>query len=616
MANRRLTAAQSEVKSTPESRRAALENLAKFFEELRQARMPNLRYVLPLVFNLKGSPYSLKDYMPFEPMFNTRMPRNLTIKSGRQVSKSTTLGSRGILFANTIPFYTQLFVTPLFEMIRRLSSNVVKPFIDDSPLRACWTGTHTENNVLQRSFTNRSKMIFSYAFLSPDRTRGISADELLIDEVQDMDPDFIPIMRETMSASQWGLTRMTGTPKTMENTIEGEWSESSQGEWVIPCHNCGYENVPALTHDLDDMIGPWHADISEDRPGVVCGRCKRNGVIMPIFPRLGRWRHRYPEKLFEYAGYHIPQIIMPLHYADRDKWGILLGKKAGMGNTAPNVFYNEVCGESYDAGAKLVTRTDLQLAGCLHENTLEEALKIPRSRHIHRVMGVDWGGGGEKRVSFTSIAIMGMLPNGNLECIYGWRSMTPHDYIGEAQQILGLMERFRCSHILHDYNGSGEGRGIILTQSGLPVDRLVPISYIRAASGAIFRFIEEDGSGQRAHFRADKARSLHLICQMIKTGLITFFKYDFKSKDDPGLLEDFLALVEDKVDGRSANDLYTIIRDTSTKKPDDFAQAVNYAALGLFHMSGTWPNIAEAAQFKATYEQLSAMDPINPNWDD
>jgi hypothetical protein len=336
---------------------------------------------------------------------------------------------------------------------------------------------------------------------------------------------------------------------------------------------------------------------------------------MPIFPRLGRWRHAYPERIDDYAGYHVPQIIMPLHYADKDKWSILLGKKAGMGNTAPNVFYNEVCGESYDLGAKLVTQTDLQYAGCLHENTLENGLKVPRLRHVQRVMAVDWGGGGEKRTSFTTIAILGMLPDGSVECIYGWRSMTPHDYIGEAQRILDLASRFNCSHVVHDYNGAGEGRGIILTQMGFPNERLIPVSYIRAASGAIFRFIEEDGSGQRAHFRADKARSLHLICQMIKVGLLKFFKYDHVSKDDPGLLHDFLTLVEDKVDGRTANDVYTIIRDQSTKKPDDFAQAVNMGCLALFHMTGAWPNIAEAANMKATIEQLSALDPGTPEWD-
>jgi len=1084
MASRR-TASQSATASTPQTRRKALDDLRRVFELIRKSGLPNLKTVLPVLFNLKGKPYSLDEFFPFEPLFSTRVPRNLTVKSGRQVSKSTSLGSRGILFANTIPFYTQLFVTPLYEMIRRLSSNVVKPFIEESPLRAVWTGVNTDSNVLQRSFTNKSKMIFSYAFLSADRTRGISADELLIDEsvrsgivvttptgtkpietftpgelvyaideegnqridevvtcschgyrdcykityadgssvsatsdsflattvgwkrvstiiedfytaansdaagndvggrqyecsqdrtwqsavsqsarilpervqhgeipvittvrksttqketerrlrgmveclvdtqlsriapysgfvfgtgsqagntdlagptdlgrdslvvhgrrvdigndggvsytgllssrvqspgfladaeryrdyhanraittqqaevllvpalhsgcdipasgpdsaiyssanviqaqftraayndalqvlsenfsitgnsrcqvrpdtdsllpreglpspsssrplqqihgqagetssnqftepqtvlresggesrqeshqfsqqpcetsresqsgqttllgeetscsscatmdlptlstdqttgrqrsedqilpsvsgnsdtrnqnslrcqtseivsiiydgrhevwdistkhhrsffaggvavhnCQDMDPEFIPIMRETMSASQWGLTRMTGTPKTMENTLQGEWMESSQAEWVIDCRACHYENVPALSHDLDDMIGPYRDDISEAAPGVVCARCRRAGNLVPIFPRTGRWRHNFPDRIEDYAGYHVPQIIMPMHYADKDKWRLLVGKQAGFGNTPLNVFYNEVCGESYDIGAKLVTQTELQMAGCLNDNTLEAALQVGKDRYMYRVLAVDWGGGGEKRTSFTSVAILGYLPTGKIECIYGWRSNTPHDYALEAREVLELASKFSCSHIVHDYTGAGEGRGLFLTQMGFPPERLIPVAYIRAATGRIFRFIEENyNTGQRAHFRADKARSLHLTSQLIKTGLLLFFKYDYKNRDNPGLLHDFLTLVEDKIDGRAANDLYTIIRDTSTKAPDDFAQAVNIGCLALFHMSGNWPNVAEAAHMKASLEQLEAFSPENPDW--
>ena len=56
---------------------------------------------------------------------------------------------------------------------------------------------------------------------------------------------------------------------------------------------------------------------------------------------------------------------MPLHYARRDKWAELLAKQQGYGNTPINVFYNEVLGESVDAGQKLVTETELRKASSL-----------------------------------------------------------------------------------------------------------------------------------------------------------------------------------------------------------------------------------------------------------
>jgi hypothetical protein len=60
-----------------------------------------------------------------------------------------------------------------------------------------------QNLVLQRSFKNNSMMLFSFALLDSDRVRGVSADRVCIDEVQDMDPDHVPIIQETMSYSKW-----------------------------------------------------------------------------------------------------------------------------------------------------------------------------------------------------------------------------------------------------------------------------------------------------------------------------------------------------------------------------------------------------------------------------
>ena len=106
--------------------------------------------------------------------------------------------------------FRTLYVTPLYEQIRRFSNNYVRPFIDRSPIKPLWSGTSTENSVLQRSFKNLSMMIFSFALMDADRVRGISADKVAIDEVQDMDPDHLPIIREVMSHSKYGLFQFTG----------------------------------------------------------------------------------------------------------------------------------------------------------------------------------------------------------------------------------------------------------------------------------------------------------------------------------------------------------------------------------------------------------------------
>lgn len=101
----------------------------------------------------------------------------------------------------------------------------------------------------------------------------------------------------------------------------------------------------------------------------------------------------------------------------------------------------------------------------------------------------------------------------------------------------------------------------------------------------------------------------------IKYGLIRFFKYDYLSADQPGLLEDFLALIEEKVDSRLGSDTYVIVRNPN--KPDDFAHSVNMGSCCLWWMTKKWPNIAEAAKFKISKETLKHIHPVSKvDWND
>ena len=589
-------------------------HLRKLHEGLRPliaGGLPNLHRLLPALLNLKGHPYTLDHHFPFEPFFSTLMARNMVLKTGRQVSKSTSLAAQGIIIANCIPFFNTLFVTPLYEMIRRFSNNYVRGFIDQSPIKNLWTNTRASSNVLQRSFLNNSSMHFSFAFLDADRTRGLNCDKVGYDEVQDLDETFIPIIAETMSGSEWGgISQYAGTPKTLDGTLEKLWLQSSMAEWVTPCPVCHYLNVPSLARDLDDMIGPWHANISEDWPATVCAECKRRDIITPINPRTGYWYHEEPERVSDFSGYHVPQIIMPMHYADPDKWSVLLNKRQSI---PANVFYNEVCGESYDTGAKLVTLTDLKKAATLGKK--DRKAMMERSRHYQGVvLGIDWGGGGVDGVSYTVFAVCGMLPDGSIDVIYGLRSLTPHDHMREAKIALDLVRDFNVSIVAHDYTGAGALREQFVVQAGFPYDKIVPIWYVPAATQGIMRFVEANPLHPRAHYKVDKSRSLILTCHQIKYGGIRFFDYDYHGEANPGLLRDFLALTEERTDSRRGRDVYTIIRGQNTA--DDFAHAVNIGAMTLYYLNKAWPNIAELDRYSVREDILEAMAPGNVDWDD
>jgi hypothetical protein len=578
-----------------------------------QHAFPSLEPILPLVLNLNGRPYSIQNHMPFSPLFRLLTPKNQVWCTGRQVSKSTSLAAHGVVVANSIPFFKTLFITPLYEQIRRFSNNYVRPFIDQSPVKSQWSGTTTENSVLQRSFKNNSMMLFSFALLDADRVRGVSADRVCIDEVQDMDPDHVPIIQETMSYSRWATSYYTGTPKTLDNLIYGLYKRSSQAEWFIPCQSCKHWSIPSLEYDLDKMIGPYSIHISENYPGTVCAKCQK-----PISPRHGRWVHRYPERRWQFSGYHVPQMILPLHFSDPEKWSTLLLKREGFGNMTQAQFYNEVMGESVDTGQKLISETDLKAACVLDwENKKEPDPKCftNLSNYKHRILAIDWGGGGEAGISFTVLAVLGFRPDGTVDTLWAKRLLIGGDHLAEAVECMRWSNLFNCDFVAHDYTGAGTVRETVMVQAGFNLERVLAMRLVRSASQDLMVFKPPTEINHRAHYSLDKTRSLLYTCQAIKLKQVRFFQYDWSSQDSPGLISDFLALVENKAESRLGGDIYTITRNTLLT--DDFAQAVNLGCAALWHVNNAWPNFAEIAGVARLSERaVKAETPVDDDWAD
>jgi hypothetical protein len=356
------------------------------------------------------------------------------------------------------------------------------------------------------------------------------------------------------------------------------------------------------------MIGPWHPHISEKHPATICHKCRQ-----PISPRFGRWEHRYKERRWDHAGYHIPQIIMPLHFADPEKWAVLLAKQQGKGNTPTNVFFNEVLGESYDTSSKLVTLTDLNKASCLWPLS-EQSARDHLAGYKLRVLGADWGGGGEQGVSFTALSLIGYRFDGKIDVIWGRRLLTPHDHIREAKEVLKYAMMFKPQIIAHDYTGAGSLRETMLIQAGVPRRVIMPCQMVRSASRAPCYHVAPTPEHPRDYYRVDKSRSLVLTCNCIKLGGLRFFQPDYVSDEDRGLTRDFLALTEEKIQTQAAGEVYKISK--AEGFTDDFAQATNLACVAAWYLQKAWPDLAKLADYNLTKAQMDALEPENPQWDE
>ncbi len=564
--------------------------------DIASGKIKNLAPFLPLFFSLRNKPYTLKDHFVFEELYNVKQPTRTVVMSGRQVGKSTNVAVHNILIAATTPHIVILVVTPLFEQAARLSTMFFNPLLSQSPIKSLFLQPGHVNRVLQKQFANGSSILFSFAFLDATRVRGIPASRLVIDEVQSFQLDLLPIVRESISHSEFGQQEFfSGTPLTLDNTLTVLWEESSQAEWFIPCTHCTTNgqttwNIPSPEFHLEKMIGPVHDQISEEIPGTICYNCRK-----PISPRMGRWVHAYPDRRWEAAGYHIPQIIIPYHCMHPKHWARLVAKQHGSSAMSINKFYNEVLGWPYDLSESLLSESDLKRVAILHENTLEEAKKV-RTNYELVSLGIDWGGGGEEEISFTCLALCGLRSDGIIDVIWGKKLLTPFDHLREAAEIAYYIDQFKPNIVAHDYNVSGVIRETLLTQAGIDQARIMPMVYSSPSKGGICIHRPATAQQPRDYYRVDKARSLQFLCNLIRLGQIRFFKYDYVSTDSPGLIKEFLALREEKIETASGQILRVSRRPGKTC---DFADATNYGCLAIWVATDRWPNLIAA--FEAAY---------------
>lgn len=552
---------------------------------LRSTRIDNFAPLLPSLLTLDRKPMSLEDFFVFVPIFSTGLPPDVTLRAGRQLGKTHQTSGRLILQLAAIPGFKILVVTPLQEQSDRLSATVFKPMVDDSPIRAILGVEGTMGSVRRRRFANGSLVYFSYAWLDTDRVRQINANWLYVDEAQDMDPAHVPVIKECLSSKLEPMVFVSGTSKTKGTFLEDRWEHSSQGVWHVECDACGFDNVCALEPDghILSMIGPVRDDISEERPGTLCHRCRT-----PVVPRRGRWRHRYPERVRDHVGYFVPQPVMPIHYSTPSKWAQLVGKMNGGDGYTTARFYNEILGEAYDDASKLISETDLRKA-CTGVGPNDEAKAMHRaSAYPLVVLGVDWGGDGSEGVSRTKVAAVGFNYDGSAEVFFGAQFQPSTDAMVEGREVLRLAVAMKAKLVAHDANGAIT-REAVMNSMGWPAKQLVPCVYRSVVGGDMIEYQAPQKNRTRGYWVLDKGRILDFVCAAIKVKQVTFFDWDYVDSNRPGLVYDFMALVINRVETPTGRSFRVVkLRESMS---DDFAHSCAFALASGWELLRSWPNV-------------------------
>jgi len=457
---------------------------------------------------------------------------------------------------------------------------VVGPLIRESPLKHLLVPRGGTDSVLQRDIGNGSHLFYGYSFGGADRLRGRAiTGGILYDEVQSMDTEDIDIIDQCMSSSPFKFKRMTGTPLTSDNVLEKYWERSSQAEWCTQCleTGCKQYNVATVRADLLKMVGDH---------GLICAYCGK-----PLSTRHGNWLHSIPSRQRLYAGYHIPQVILPMHYESPSAWKAI---KDNMRWMPQFKVYNEIFGESFDSGAKLITPGEVR-AACLAPYMPPDAFE--RGRYVMVTVGVDWGGRGRERtsdledfISNTVISVCGLLPDGRVEVPYIYKTQYNMNHHDECRKVVEIAGAVNADWLAMDYGGQGNVLEEMVVSAGWPRDRLCPFTYTHMSNNKpIVFYAPPQANGVRSSYSLDKARSVLLSVELIKKHQILFANHEPYFEDH---LTDYQAIYEESMENPRGSPTRLVKRISG--RTDDTVHSINFGTMALYHAAGMWPELANA----------------------
>lgn len=463
------------------------------------------------------------------------MYRKIVLKTSRQVEKSTTQANRYITYSALIPYFRSIYVSPTAKQSKTFSNDRLRKSVRTSEfLTRYFVDTNTSDQVFEQSFINESVIFIGYAYHSADTMRGLSCDMLGIDEFQDVLSDNIPVLRETLKASDYKLLMYSGTPKTFDNHLEKEWQSSFQAIWAI---KCGCNTYNRMDEEPIKLVG---------KKGLICKKCGK-----PIFTQNGSWIKLNPKS--EVAGFHISQLQTGRIQRDVD-WNELL---YDIERYPDYRLQNEVFGLSFDSADKPITQSMMQVAS-VGQFLTKPNLAVTKNAKLF--MGVDWG---ENKGSFNVYVIGGFIEQ--KFHVFHFRKFEPNV---KPDQVLGAIVKvfndFRCVAMGCDH-GAGHKENLRLKDM-VGADKVWEIFY--ASQSTIWKWDEE-----RQMYIVDRTRIMDNLIIPIQEGRAVLpdqalapMRFD----KDRSFSDDFTSLTKEYSE-RSRRFLY------DHKGPDDGFQATSYA---------------------------------------
>ncbi len=502
----------------------------------------------PIALKLLDRPYTL-------PLLDMRMGAQVTLLTGRQVGKSSTLIIRNKIVSDIIPNYGTLYVAPHPIHLKTFTNRYRKM---EGWYQWPQVGKKLRNNLDRKENNNGSITEMVHALDDATPLRGKSADEVDIDEYQSFDPNHEYELRQVMRASEYKNVIRTGTALTVDNPLNLKFEEGSQGRWVIPCAFGHYTHMGVTDHILKCI-----------RPdGMYCVPCRIKGWKTRINPVDGFYDHAFPERADEgHVSLHAPQLIVPAFCNDPVEWLQIYDDFVGYPTER---FLQEVCGIATDAATREITRDDLMAICDDSLGNYEERKRKAREGYYKWVIsGCDWGGSDHNaatktKQSYTYHCILGITPAGRIDILH-FEQHAGMRYEEIAEKIAWQHKQFRAHALASDF-GAGMAYNMLIRKH-IPAARHFVFNYTAPNTAALATPQNDHMFNQ---FSLNKTEAITTLYLAIKSARIRCFGWKEAEKH----LLQFLNLARVPVD-KEYGSMFKYIRHGIW--PDDALHACGFA---------------------------------------
>lgn len=482
--------------------------------------------------------------------------RNQIWQAGRQVEKSTTQSAKSIALGIAYPTYKTLYIAPRFDQVTVFSQQRFKPMCEDSKdIIGRWIDQHRMLwQVGAKQFMNGAFYNFRSCYLNADGARGISAHHLMIDEIQDVVSDAVPILEQTQShaSKEWKFNTYAGTPKTNSNVITRRFKNSCQFEWLIKCDHCNHWNFPD-----DNIVGERF---------FACVRCSRE-----IYPAQGQWVPARPELLNKCWGFRLPQLIVPFKTHE----DILATKHDPQ--VSRRQYFNECLGLAYDEGELVLVERDLIEACAAGDGQPMWAPSKAHSMTIPKFMGIDYGTAEGEKPSWSVLTVGFMNAMGQFQVIFMEKLVGEKANLSKQPEYINKVARaFGVTWMGTDWGFGAPLNQRLVDEFDWPrYDSrriLMEMQYVKQK-------LKAQWNPQAQRYMIDRNQAMTDLIDRIRTKKVVFFHYDQFKNFTSDFTSIFIEFDPDHGTMKYDHDL-----------PDDAFHSVNYAYMTALQYYGQLVN--------------------------